>query len=136
SSLSAVGEVFFKSCSASLHLPCSASERLCFAAVAGSTPDAFCGAWATATLLAISPSRVNVLAYRMDFIKKIKMGQVIVRLPHYTCSALRLVVQLQSELDVSWRLRALNQAHAGANSRIGSVEVDVVEGVEVVASEL
>ena len=66
-----------------LHFPCSASERLCFAAASGSTADVFCGTWAATGLMVISRNRVNKI---MRFIK-IKWGRWGGRLPHYTCSA-------------------------------------------------
>src|SRR5438874_11210820 len=86
SSLSAVGEVFFKNCSASLHLQCSASERLCFTAVAGSTTDAlpaalgdFCVDCALAPGLAIYLKRRYVVSFRNRFVN-IKLRTVVLRL--------------------------------------------------------
>src|SRR5713101_2066111 len=57
------------------------------------------------------------------------------RLPHYTCS--RLVVELQSKLDISRRLRSLyDTGSAGLHGGIGNRQVDAVECIQKVAAEL
>ena len=47
-----------------------------------------------------------------------------------------LVVELQRELNVPWRLGAGNLTHAGAKAHVGRVELYVVKGVDEVSSEL
>src|SRR5689334_2389451 len=67
-----------------------------------------------------------------------KMGQVaIARLPHYTFSASSLIVQLQSKLDVSSRLRCLNDPRSrGLHRCVGYREIYAVKHIQEVRAEL
>ena len=46
------------------------------------------------------------------------------------------VVELQSQLDVSWRLSARNLSHTGTNAHARCVVLNMVEGVDEVRPEL
>src|SRR5258708_6677294 len=103
------GILFFKSCRASLHFPCSARKRLCFAAASGSTAGAFAGTCAMTGLLAVSTRIISEIRCWTRFIK-IKMGQVGWPPAPLYVLCLSLVVELQRKLDVSRRLRSLNHS--------------------------
>src|SRR3954453_21336638 len=47
-----------------------------------------------------------------------------------------LIVEFQRQLDISWRLRTCNLSHRGSQPHIGCVELDMVECVDEVGSEL
>ena len=46
------------------------------------------------------------------------------------------IVELQRQLDVSWRLSARNLAHAGANTHARCIVLNMIEGVDEVRAEL
>src|SRR5258708_16606915 len=50
--------------------------------------------------------------------------------------ALRLVVELQSELDIPWRLGAGNLSHRGSKIHVWCVELHVVKRIDEISSEL
>jgi hypothetical protein len=47
-----------------------------------------------------------------------------------------LVVELQRQLNVSWRLSARNLSHGASQAHVWSVELRMVKGVDEVGSEL
>ena len=50
--------------------------------------------------------------------------------------ALRLVIELQSELNIPWRLSTGNLPHSGTEAHVWRVELHVVERIDEVSSEL
>ena len=46
------------------------------------------------------------------------------------------VVELQSKLDIPWRLGTGNLSHGGTKAHVWRVELDVVKRIEEVGSEL
>ena len=50
--------------------------------------------------------------------------------------ALCSVVELQRKLDVPWGLSTRNLSHLGSQAHVGCVELDVVESIDEVGSEL
>ena len=50
--------------------------------------------------------------------------------------ALCLEVELQRQLDVPWGLSARNLSHRGSQAHVWCVELDVVESIDEVGSEL
>jgi hypothetical protein len=67
---------------------------------------------------------------------KKKMGQAGVCSPAPSYFTGGLVVQLQGKLDIPWVLRAGDLTHGRSKVHVWSVQVDVVEGIDEVGSEL